>query len=197
MGRWADALTEMRKALELDPLNPMIGGDLGYDLISNRQYDEAIRHMQTALQLNSEDPDARIALSSAYEGKGMRAEALAEMDKALEIAPTASFVAGSAAGLYCRAGQPEKARKLLVRISEAAKKQYVSPLGPALVHFALGENEEGFRFLEKVREERSADLAFMVTNPVLDSVRSDPRFVSLMKTVGLPESVWAVRSSPK
>jgi len=187
----------MRKALELDPLNPMITGCLGVNLIANRQYDEAIRHTQTALQLNGEHLFMRFMLSLAYDGKGMRAEALAEMDKALDIAPGASFMAGSVAGFYCRAGQPEKARKLLIRISEAAKKQYVSPLGPALVHFALGEKDEGFGFLEKAREERSVNLAFMVADPVLDSVRSDPRFVSLMKTVGLPESAWAVRTFPK
>jgi hypothetical protein len=60
-----------------------------------------------------------------------------------------------------------------------------------MIHIALGETDEGFRLLDRAAEERSVNLQFEGTDPVFNSVRHDPRFLSLRQKLGLPEAAWA------
>ncbi len=110
MGQWQDAQNQMAKALAVDPLNPMYGEDLGYDLIINRRYDEAIQHLRKVVELDPEDTIGHAYLALALENKGLRSESLAENDRARQYFSNGTFVAGTIAGIYCRLGQGGGAR---------------------------------------------------------------------------------------
>ena len=79
---------------------------------------------------------------------------------------------------------------MLAQLRTRAKQGYVSPLQQAIIHFALGEREEGFRLLSAAAEDRPLNLQYEGTDPAFDSVRSDPRFVSVRQKPGLPEAAW-------
>src|SRR5258706_14213365 len=121
----------MGKALALDPLNPMYGEDLGYDLLVARRYDEAIQQLRKVVELDPEDAVGRAFLALALEAKGLRVESLAQNDLALKYNGGATFVSGTIAGIYCRAGKPGEARKMLAQLRTRAKQGYVSPLQQA------------------------------------------------------------------
>jgi hypothetical protein len=100
------------------------------------------------------------------------------------------FVTGTIAGIFARLGRPEEARKLLAELTTLGKQQFVTPLQKAIIHFALGENEEGFRLLNISAEQRDVNLQYEGTDSAFNSVRRDPRFVSLRQKLGLPEAAW-------
>jgi eukaryotic-like serine/threonine-protein kinase len=188
MGQWQDAQNQMQKALALDPLNPMYGEDVGFDLMINHRPDEAVQQLRRVIELDPEDAIAHSFLALALEAKGLTKESLAENDKARQYG--AAFVTGSIAGVYCRAGRPAEARKMLAEIESRAKQQYVAPLQQAVIHFALGENEEGFRFLNLSAEQRDFNLQYEGTDPAFNPVRRDPRLIALRQKLGLPEAAW-------
>ena len=85
---------------------------------------------------------------------------------------------------YAMAKNPE-ARKILLELEEAAEQRYVSPYDIATIYAALGEKDQAFAWLEKAYEERSGWLAYLQVNPILDNLRPDPRFASLVRRIGL------------
>jgi serine/threonine protein kinase/tetratricopeptide (TPR) repeat protein len=190
VGQWQDARNQMQKALALDPLNPMYGEDLGYDLFLAHRYDEAAQILRKVVELDPEDAVGRAFLALALEAKGLRGESLIQNDVALKYSGGATFVLGTIGGIYCRSGKPEEARKMLAQLRTQAKQGYVSPLQQAVIHFALGERDEGFRLLSAAAEDRSVNLQYEGPDPALDPVRRDPRFVSLRQKLGLPEAAW-------
>ena len=190
MGQWQDARNQMQKALALDPLNPMYGEDLGYDLFIDRRYDEAVQQLRKVVELDPEDAVGRAFLALALEGKGLRSESLAENKVALQNYRNGMFVTGTIGGIFARLGPPEEARKLLAELTTLGKQQFVTPLQKAIIHFALGENEEGFRLLNISADQRDINLQYEGTDPAFNSVRRDPRFVGLRQKLGLPEAAW-------
>ncbi len=73
----------------------------------------------------------------------------------------------------------------LGRVLEQAKREPISPYLLALFYFALGRNDEGFPLLERAYAERDYELTMMAVDPRLASCRSDPRYTSLLKRIGL------------
>ena len=197
MGQWEQAERQMRKAVALDPLNPMPNSDLGWELIVNHHYDEAIGQLRKVVELDPADPLAHVNLALALEAKGRREESLAENDRARRSSDGLTFVAGTMAGVYCRQGRREEARKILEELDRLAGQRYVAPLQRAMVHLALGEAEQCFRLLESALNERSSNLQFVGSDPVFDHVRQDPRFIRVRERLGLPEASWAVEPMPR
>src|SRR5262249_1155739 len=88
-----------------------------------------------------------------------------------------------------RAGKNPEAQKMLAEIDERAAKEYVAPVLRAKVHFALGNFDEGFKWMSKALDERDHGLAFLAADRDFDGVRKDPRFVALLRSVGLTEAL--------
>jgi hypothetical protein len=83
------------------------------------------------------------------------------------------------------AGRTDEARQVLTELEKTAAEQKVDPIAFAYVYSGLGEHDHAIEWLRKAYEERSAEMVFLRT-PTWDSLRSDPRFIQLMKDVGLP-----------
>lgn len=81
----------------------------------------------------------------------------------------------------------QEARRALNDLKLQAKQEYVSPTGIALIHAALGETDEAFRWLDKAYRARCGELFDLKVEPKFDSLRSDPRFDDLLRRVGLVE----------
>jgi tetratricopeptide (TPR) repeat protein len=192
MGLWREALTQLQKAQALDPLNPLPTECLGYNSLVNHRYDDALRLLRQVVELDPKDTLGRSFLALALEAKGLRQESLAENDRARDCQGGMTISTGTIAGIYCRLGKPEEARKMLADLDALSKRRYVAPLQQAAIHIALGEKDEGFRLLNAALEERSVNLQYNVTDPVFDSVRNDPRLVAIRNKVGLQEAAWAV-----
>jgi tetratricopeptide (TPR) repeat protein len=185
MGQFDRAVTQMRRAQELDPLSLIINANLGKTYFNARRYDEAIRQLISTIEI---DPNFFVAhhyLGSAYAMKGNYAEAFAEYQKAraLNNDPHVLALLGR---LYGVTGQKDEAVKTLAELKSIAKQRYVADYSLALVCAGMGDKDQAFELLEKSYRDHTVDMLTMTYDPLIDSLRSDPRFANLMKRVGFP-----------
>jgi serine/threonine-protein kinase len=186
MARFDASIREMKKALSLDPLSLVINRNFGALLFYAREYDGAIEALQRTLEMDPGFGSTHAYLGEAYLENGMFEEALEEleMERAISREWRADTEIRIGAG-YARVGRPEKAREILDVLLERSKRMYISPFMLALLHFALEEKDRGFEFLERAYEFRDTSLLHLKIEPVLDTVRSDPRYEQMLNRIGL------------
>ena len=87
---------------------------------------------------------------------------------------------------YAKSGRKDEARKLIAELKEKAKERYVPPFWIAAIYVGLDEKDEAFAWLEKAYQDREWWLVWIKMDPKMDSLRSDARFIDLMRRVGFP-----------
>ncbi len=187
MGRTEEALTSIRRALELEPLvlsAYLTASDVFY---GSRQYDQAITQLQDVLDLSPNEPLALSRLGRSYVQKGMFTEAIGNMEQAVALSPDNLEFLWMLGHAYATAGKTAEARKILDDLHALAKKRYVQPYGFALIHIGLGENDEALEWLDRAYQDRNGYMPFLQVNPRLDPLRSDPHFQDLLRRMNFPE----------
>ena len=186
MGKVNEAVEEIRRAQELDPLSPIIATDLGKGLIFARRYDAAITQLKKTLELYPDSGIAHYWLYYAYTEKGTYADAFPELDKARSLLGSPRHLAEKAF-LEARSGNKEQARKMLAQVLQISRREYVNPAAVIYAYIALGEKDQAFAWLEKGYAEKLPFLGSLKIVPALDPLRSDPRFADLVRRVGLQQ----------
>ncbi len=186
LGRFPEAIEEINRARELDPLSLIINTDVGHILYLSRQYDQAIEAYRRALDMESNFSAARLRLGEAYEQKGMYEEAIAEYQKALSLSKDLTTEAWLGRA-YAVTGQKDKARKILGALKKLHKRDPHWFFQIAIIYEGLGAKDQAFEWLEKGSEPEAGYLTLLKVDPILDSLRSDPRFGILLNRIGLAE----------
>ena len=184
-GRFDEALGEMRKALTLDPLSYSINTGIGHVLYLSRHYDLAIDQYRKIVESDPAFVPARLWFGRPYMQKGMFKEAIRESREAVKLSNESTVSLATLSQAYASAGQKTDARKILDRLLERSKKQYVPSYWIALVHMSMGDKEEAFTNLEQAYHERSSWLVWANVEPRFDPLRSDPRFTSILTRMRL------------
>jgi eukaryotic-like serine/threonine-protein kinase len=182
-GRVGESIARMYRAREIDPLSPHISQNLGWMLHFARQYDEAIEQYRRTLELDPNFQFARLRLAGAYLAKGMLGEAIAEYESA--TAPSDRNSSASLGHAYGLSGRKNEARQILRELLKMREQRYVNPFSIAMVYVGLGEREHAFEWLEKAYQERSYFMVFLKVSNDFDPYRDDPRYVDLMRRIGL------------
>jgi len=186
MKRADDAVAHSRRALEIEPLSLIIYTNLGGMLLAAGRCDEAIEVYRKGIELDPSFHLTRLFLAIAYEQKGMYAEALAECQEALRLSGGSPLVWGWLGRAYAISGQREEAQKALRELEQQSQQRYVAPFDLAVIYLGLGETEQAFEWLEKAREDRSFWLIYFIRlAPVIENIRSDPRFPELLRRMNL------------
>jgi TolB-like protein/Tfp pilus assembly protein PilF len=181
-----EALKIMRIALEADPLSLHTNIILSEALIFGRRYDEAIAALKKAINMDPNYPLNHAYLGMAYFQKAQYEDAVAEFEKEKDILGGENPIVESlTGGAYALMGKQDEARKYLHRMIERSQQQYVSPCLIARICFALEETDDGFKWLDKAYEERDPFLCYVNADPFSDIIRSDSRFTTLLKKIGL------------
>ncbi len=191
-GRNEEALAEMRRALDLDPLSPRFGFGSARLFFFMRQYDTALDQFRKTLELDPSWDFAHEWLGYAYEKKNMAKEAIGEWSKALHLRGVdedASLLKGTYAESGFEAAVHALAQKQLERIKEkTARGEYVPAVDYVTAYMRLGDKEQAFAWLAKAVEERNR-LAFEIKfNPIFDPLRGDSRFENLLQKVFAPKN---------
>jgi TolB-like protein/DNA-binding winged helix-turn-helix (wHTH) protein/Tfp pilus assembly protein PilF len=188
VGRTDESLAQARLATELDPLSPFINQGLARQYYLSRQYDKAIALSQVVLQMDTTYLPARTQLALAYEQKGMLAEAVSTLEQTRKLAGEKAdlpMLHALLAHAYALAGRKADAQSELNVLAVIGQKRYVPPSYLAIVYLALGDKDKAFDYLNKSYQDRSEQLLYLGVEPVVDPLRSDPRFDVLLKQVGL------------
>jgi len=185
-GRFDDALREIRLARDLDPVSPIINTNVGYTLYWARRYQEAIVELRKALAFDPGFSATHGNLARVYVQTRAYAEAIAEFKKA-HLLGGSSRVEAYLAHAYAVSGQTRESTKLLDDLKDPSRPTYASPFDVALVYVGLGDHDQAFAWLQKAYDERDRDILSLKVNPVLDPLRSDPRFADLMRRMGVFE----------
>ena len=86
---------------------------------------------------------------------------------------------------YAVSGDKAKAQQVLDELQERSKQGYVSAYLTAVIYAGLGEKDRAFEWLEKAFNERAEFLIYLKTDPRLETLRTDPRFLDLLRRIGL------------
>jgi tetratricopeptide (TPR) repeat protein len=186
LGRTEESLAESRRALELEPLNLVINVHLGWHYLYARQYDQAIEQFRRALELDPTFPQAQRYAAWGFLQKGRHEEAIAALRAALSGLGRPPEVEAELGYARAVAGRRAEARAVLEGLSQPSSSRYVSPYSVALVHAGLGDRDQALAWLDKAYADRSDYMVYLGLEPMLDSLRSDPRFGALVRRVGLP-----------
>jgi TolB-like protein/DNA-binding winged helix-turn-helix (wHTH) protein/Tfp pilus assembly protein PilF len=186
VGRIDEAVAEAKLAQELDPLSIIINYVLGYNLYVARRYDEAIAQYCKALEIDPTFYAARFAAANTYEQKGMYAEALAEW-QGIMIDGGRKQEAEELGRVFATSGYASVLKKRHLQLIERSQKEYVESLLIARLCLKVGRRDEAFEWLEKAYHERRQRLGYLKVDPVYDSIRGDPRYLDLLRRIGLPQ----------
>ncbi len=186
VGRLDEAVAAMTKAQELDPLSVRMNADLGMAFLAARQYDRAIEQERRTKELDPKVPTPYWIAGMAYEQKGQYADAKREIEQALALSPGNQNYLAALARVHALDGRLPEARAILRNLEAKAVKGDGSPFFVAIVHTALGDKDAAFRWLERAYDERSGSIRYLKMERRLDGLRSDPRYIDLMRRVGLP-----------
>jgi tetratricopeptide (TPR) repeat protein len=184
MGRLDEALDEIRRARDLDPLSLAINANVGFILAVARQYDQAIEQLGKTLEMEPNFALAHSRLGQTYLLSGRLGDAVPELKKA--VALTGSPRAMAEVGLaYSLAGNRSEALNLLGQLKEQSKQRHVSSFNMALIYGGLGDKERALEYLDKAQEERSPSLNMLILSPAFTTLRGDPRFSAMIRRLGL------------
>jgi serine/threonine-protein kinase len=182
MGRFDSALTVIQKAQRLDPLSPGRLNSIALMYSTLGRFAQAIEQAAKALELDSQYDDAYLAIGNALLLQGKPEQAVDEFKRAPKMGNRMQ------SGIACAEaaqGHRDSALAVVRNLEAESRRHYVGPENVAAVYFALGDRDKGFEWLEKAFEARSAYLALLRSDRRWDSVRDDPRFVALVRKVGI------------
>jgi serine/threonine protein kinase/tetratricopeptide (TPR) repeat protein len=181
-GRYDDALEQIRKAADLDPLSLSIAVHAGWPHYFAHNYDAAIRCFRKALELDERFIPADGWLGMALGQQKRYAEAIDAFSRALEV-DRVPILLTMLAHTHAIAGDRAKARQYLDELHEIAKNRYVSPYDSAVVHAGLGDTAAAIEHLRAALEDRSAWMVFLKVDPRLDVLRGESEFREIAKAL--------------
>lgn len=190
MGRTDEGIAELRQTIALDPLSLIAHSNLANFLYLARRYGDAIAQAQRALEILPFFAPALHELGNAFEAKGAYDDAVAALERAATLSGNSWEIIASLGHAYARAGRTDDARRILADLERDAQQRYVSSYLIAEVLIGLGEHDRALQFLERAYDERAGFLIWLHLWPRLDILRSEPRFVKLLRKIGLPED-WS------
>jgi len=183
LGRFDEAIAEGKRAIELDPLSPIINADLGQNLYNARRYDEAIAQLRKTLEIDPTFYYAHYNLGIALQRKGDVPAAIAEYTKAQQLSDDL-FVQVLLAAAKAQSGDKDAAIQMLTELEELSQHRYVSSYWRTLLYLSLGNRDEAIRRLEQaIADHESLTITLINVDPMLDPLRGDPRFEALVQKV--------------
>jgi TolB-like protein/DNA-binding winged helix-turn-helix (wHTH) protein/Flp pilus assembly protein TadD len=183
LGRYDEAIAEMRKAENLDPLSLIINADLAELLVLAHSYDESVRQSLKTIEMDANFPLAHNQLAQAYLQKHMYDEAVAELRKAVQLSGGSPTCIANLARAYVVSGKRSEAVKLLSDLKKRSTPGYSNASEIAMIYASLGDTDQAMNWLEKGYDERFNPGVLL--RPGFDPLRSDSRFQNLLHRIGL------------
>jgi TolB-like protein/Tfp pilus assembly protein PilF len=189
LARHDEALAEVERAVELDPLCLTVNSSAAWVCYAARQYDRVVAWCRHTLEMRPDFVAARRFLAAAYLQIGRVPDAIAELEGTIRQSGPEPVLVAWLAHARAIAGNRDESLAGLHQLQQLARTRYVSAYQTSLVYVGLGDVDGAFRSLEQACQDRAGGLVNLGIEPRLDPIRSDARYGALVRQLGLPVSV--------
>jgi TolB-like protein/DNA-binding winged helix-turn-helix (wHTH) protein/Tfp pilus assembly protein PilF len=179
------AFAHVKRALDQNPLSSVIRGELSCAAYYAHRYDQAVDLGREALRMDQSSLFAHYNTARALGQKQMYEQAITELNKVMSVWGRSPMVLSELGFNYAASGRKAEARKLLDELQQRSAREYIDPYPLAFIHVALGKNDKALASLEKAYDARSTWMPWLKVEPKFDPLRSDPRFMDLLKRLKL------------
>ena len=181
MGRVDESLKAGRRAFELDPLDSANNAHQGWHPLFLHQYDQSLEPLEKAIEMDPTFSVSKWYLGLAYEQQGAFDKAIAQFEECIRLTNGRPSMVALLGHAYAVARRPDEARGILQKLEALSKERYVAPYPVAAIYAGLGERDRALEWLERAFTARDSWLDYIRLDPRLDVLRSDPRFVDLVR----------------
>jgi serine/threonine protein kinase/TolB-like protein/Tfp pilus assembly protein PilF len=189
VGRREQALAQIKRALEVDPLNLTFNTSLASGYAGARQYDLALDQFKKTIDIDPNYASAHDNLANSYRAMDKYDLWLEEWKKAASLANDREELAiqQEASRVYAKSGYRATLSRIIELRKQLTQRRYVDPTDIAYTYATLGDKDQAFYWLEKAYSKKAGGLQFIKVSKQMDPLRSDPRYIDLLKRMGLPQ----------
>jgi tetratricopeptide (TPR) repeat protein len=185
MGRHVEALAELRKAENLDPLSLIINTDLADALCIARLYDDSIQQSRKALELDANFALVHYQLGQAFERKHMHDESIAAFRRAIALSGNNAALSSGLAHAYAVSGRKQDAIKIAEDLASEPSRCSSTDANIALIYVGLDDADQAMAWLEKAYQTRFNPSILL--RPAFDPLRRNVQFQDLLRRIGIPQ----------
>jgi tetratricopeptide (TPR) repeat protein len=183
-GRAKEAISEGKRAQELDPLSCYINTRTADAYFYAGQYDRAIEEYRMTLKINPNYFFTHFQLGWVlYYAKGMVKESIAEYEKAVDLSDGNPFTIACLASRYYQVGEKNKADKLFEIVKKRSETEYVPATAFHRIHRVRGEEDLALEWLKRACDEHDTFLPYFRVNPAF--IPEGSKYMALVKEMGL------------
>ncbi len=187
-GRFSEAQEEIQRAVELDPVSLSINTELGRVSYWSRQYERALSAYRKAIDLEPHFARAHTRLGMAYVAQRDYENGIREFQEARRLAGPDPYLDGLLGYTSALSGDTTTAQSLLESLTKKSQQGFVPAFSIALVCTGLGDRDRAIEWLTKAWQDRSTYMVYANVDPLLDPLRSDPRFMALLDRMGFAKA---------
>jgi tetratricopeptide (TPR) repeat protein len=184
LGRNSEAIAEMRKAKDLDPLSLPINSDLAELLLIAHFPDESMQQSRRTIEMDPDFASAHNQLGQAFLDKHLYREAIGELQKAIQLSVDSPICTANLARAYAASGRKAEAIKLLNAMKTRPYHGDPPAADIAMVYASLGDMNQAMTWLDKAHDARCNPGVLLRRG--FDPLRSNSRFQELLHRSGLP-----------
>jgi TolB-like protein/tetratricopeptide (TPR) repeat protein len=183
LARHGEGIEAMRRARELDPMNPYMSTSLGEMFWFARRFDEAATEWSNAADRHPTYPRPHLLFFLMYENRGMYAKAIDSMERLHRLSGRTSDRSASLRRAYTHSDSRGYWEWKLLNQRDPGPRCGMHFVN---IHARLGDSDKALECLGRMYENRDADIAFLQVHPVFDSIRGEPRFEAMVKRLAFP-----------
>ena len=191
VGLRADAIAEMKRALELDPLSLAVNNFLGETYVLAGDYSSAYQQYQHTIAMNPNFPLVHAYMADLLELMGRFDDAIHERERTALLSGESEQKSADKAARLVRALKKGGVRRFWQeQVAQDLRADQASTSGFVVIaqDYALaGEKDLAFQWLEKSIEGREGqELTLLAVDPMWNNLHDDPRFSKILRRIGLP-----------
>ncbi len=185
-GRQEEAVAEIKRAQELDPLSLIVNDVLGWIQYEGRQYDQAIQQYNKTLEIDPNYVPVLLDLGTVFLRKGQYRNAIAQFERARTVGGESGVGLSNLAQAYALSGNRAEARKILKSMQGHGAPAFVSSWDLSLIYAALGEKDKAVALLRKAADDHAGWVVRLGVEPAFDNLRAESGYRKLVQRVGIP-----------
>ena len=190
-GRSGEAVVEIERAEDLDPMSPRAILMTAWTLYQVRRFDESVAKARKANRMQQNFPQGLLHLGNALNAVGENDEAVTVLRKSAELWGGSGLPRYMLCFARASQGNMDAARQILDKMLETAKTKHLKPYFIAMAFVAVGDHDQAFEWFERAVAERNEWMIWFGTDPKLDPIRKDKRYAEILRKINNPLSFSA------